>query len=192
MATNPAEQVIRAGEWLTVLAAIIGPILAVQAQKWIEISRVKRARKDEIFRVLMATRAARLSPEHVQALNMINIAFYGTRFLGFRWQSAAEKTVCRSWRDYFDSLDIDNSKFTEDQNSRLFDTRLNKFIVLLSDIAAAQNYDFDAVELRRHMYSPNAHGKIEAEHDAIRSGLARIVSGERPLSMEVISFPKSA
>jgi hypothetical protein len=39
----------------------------------IEDNKAKKQRKLHIFKTLMATRAARLSAEHVQALNMIDL-----------------------------------------------------------------------------------------------------------------------
>ena len=62
-------------EVLTILAVILGPILAVQAQKAIERWRERRNRKLWVFKTLMATRGSRLSPNHVQALNMIDLEF---------------------------------------------------------------------------------------------------------------------
>jgi hypothetical protein len=191
MAAEQIEPAVRLGEWFIVGATVLGPVLAVQAQKWVERSQSKRAMKDGIFRTLMATRAARLAPEHVQALNMIDIAFYGRRVFGFRYQSKVEKTVSRAWRDYFDSLEIDNANYSEDQNSRLFDMRFDKFLVLLGTIAIAQNYDFDPVELRKKMYSPVLHGKVEDEQTAIRVGLAKILKGEASLPMTVTNLPNS-
>lgn len=62
---------------LMILAVITGPILAVQVQKLIESWRSKRERKFIIFRVLMATRGTPVSPQHVEALNLIDIEFSG-------------------------------------------------------------------------------------------------------------------
>lgn len=58
--------------WLVITAIIVAPILAVQIQKFIESKKEKRARKIQIFKALMATRATPLSPLHVEALNMID------------------------------------------------------------------------------------------------------------------------
>ena len=52
-------------------ATLLGPIFAVQAQKWLEAGREKKARMLAIFRTLMATRAALLSQAHVEALNSV-------------------------------------------------------------------------------------------------------------------------
>lgn len=180
---------VKFGDLLTILAALIGPVLAVQAQKWVERRQAKRAMKDGIFRTLMSTRSARLSGEHVQALNMIDIAFYGVRFWGMRFQTKMEKAVTRSWRDYFDSLEADTANFTADQHNRLAETRFDKFISLLDTIAIAQNYDFEPVDLRRRMYSPVFHTQVEEEQTAIRVGLAKILRGEAALPMVVTNLP---
>ena len=78
-------------------ATLIGPILAIQAQKWIERWTEKRNRKLDLFKTLMATRAYRLSHAHVEALNMIEIEFYDCR-------NSKGKKVMESWRSYFDNL----------------------------------------------------------------------------------------
>ena len=44
-----------------VIATVMGPILAVQAQKYLERQRAQKRAKDTIFRTLVATRATRLS-----------------------------------------------------------------------------------------------------------------------------------
>lgn len=49
----------------------------------------------------MATRGAKVSPDHVEALNMIDIEFYGRRS-GRR--SRAEKSVVDAWKIYLDWL----------------------------------------------------------------------------------------
>lgn len=61
-----------------VLAALLGPVLAVQAQKWLERRRDVKERQLAIFRTLMATRNAMLSPQHVEALNAVPVEFYGS------------------------------------------------------------------------------------------------------------------
>ncbi|MER1680562.1 hypothetical protein KC846_19100, partial [Enterobacter hormaechei] len=60
----------------TIFATLISPLLAVRVQKIIEKSTEKRNIKINIFTELMATRSAeaRLSNEHVRALNMIDLA----------------------------------------------------------------------------------------------------------------------
>lgn len=192
MAAEAVEQGIRAGEWLTIMAALAGPILAVQAQKIVEASRAKRAERDWVFRTLMATRAARLSIEHVRALNMIDMAFYGFKLWGFHYQRPAAKAVSRDWKAYFDSLRTDMTDYTQDQHQRLTDARDDKFTDLLSSMAIAQNYDFDKVHLRRSMYNPQLHADIDTDQRIIREGLARVLSGQSTIKMDVVNFPEAA
>jgi hypothetical protein len=82
----------RIGEIAIMFATVMGPILAVQAQKIIERHREKRHRQIWIFRTLMATRAAALSAGHVEALNAVPIEFYRT------------KKIVDSWKEYLDYL----------------------------------------------------------------------------------------
>ncbi|MHA6848823.1 DUF6680 family protein [Ralstonia syzygii] len=60
---------LEAKDWVMVGATIAGPILAVQAQKWVERAREATNRRSLIFTTLMATRQSRISMEHVRALN---------------------------------------------------------------------------------------------------------------------------
>ena len=85
-------------DWVIVGATIAGPVLAVQAQKWVERARAAAQRRDWIFTTLMGTRQARVSFDHVRALNMIDLAYYGTRipFIGWVWRNGREKAI-RLW-----------------------------------------------------------------------------------------------
>ena len=66
---------VTSAEWAIVFATLLGPILAVQAQKVLEGLREYRAAKLWVFRSLMTTRMQRLSIDHVRTLNMIDICF---------------------------------------------------------------------------------------------------------------------
>src|SRR5689334_2498204 len=105
-------------DWITVAAIVIGPILAVQAQRLLEALRDRKNRRSWVFHTLMATRAARVSHQHVQALNMIDIEFYGRRVLGTQFQTPREKGVTNAWRIYSDHL---NNRVPDDQVMRWWD-----------------------------------------------------------------------
>ena len=87
-------------DWITSAAVVLGPILAVQAQKVVEKIRDKRERLLRIFKSLMTTRAERVSREHVQALNMIYVDFYGSKFWRFKWQNSKDASVTNAWKIY--------------------------------------------------------------------------------------------
>src|ERR671922_1320544 len=64
-------------EWLTLAAIVVAPLVALQVSQRLERQRAKRDRRLIIFRALMANRSSALAPDHVQALNMIDIEFAG-------------------------------------------------------------------------------------------------------------------
>lgn len=172
---------IRLGEWLTIAALILGPILAVQAQRFLDSLRERRHRRLQVFHTLMATRAARLSHDHVQALNMVDIEWYGRSVFGIPFKTPGEKAVTNAWRIYADHL---NTKAGEgDQLARWVDEGDKLLSKLLYEISRSLGYDFDEVQLRRNIYSPIAHGKQQVQELAFREGLIQILSGERAIAV---------
>ena len=91
-------------EMVIAAATLLGPILAVQAQKWIERARSHKARKEVCFQQLMTHRAYRISIEFVRALNMIDITYCGVRFFGKQYRSTSEQKVVDAWRVFHDHL----------------------------------------------------------------------------------------
>ena len=63
-----------------IAATLLGPVLAVQIQKYLERWREENDRRHRIFKVLMATRAAPLAANHIEALNLIDIDLSWTAF----------------------------------------------------------------------------------------------------------------
>ena len=148
---------------IMISVVLLGPIAAVQIQKWLEKLRENEIRKVNIFKTLMTTRTSKVSIDHVQALNMIDIEFIEKKYY----------KVIIAWRDYHDHLSNDNP---EDVNWTQRNNDL--FIELLFQMAISLNYKFDKLMLKRTAYSPIAHGDIEFEQQTIRRGLATILSGK--------------
>ncbi len=69
------DQSLTSADWVLFAGAIIGPILAVLATRIVDALRDNRDRKNAVFVSLMSTRRAQLTPEHVQALNRIELEF---------------------------------------------------------------------------------------------------------------------
>jgi hypothetical protein len=173
-------------EWLVVAATLLGPILAVQAQKAVEAFRERRRRKISLFEQLMATRGSRVSSEHVRALNMIDLVFYGEKTLGVLRRSTQEKAVLEAWKEYLDHL---NNKAPESDISLWFTQGDDLFTALLFAISKDLGFSFDRVQLRRGIYTPIAHGEIEAEQTELRKATLSLVTGRHALQMNVVGFP---
>lgn len=134
----------------------------------------------------MATRAARLSPDHVQALNIIDLAFYGKRILGIHRRSKKETAVLDAWHEYLDHL---NTKYEEDSFSLWVTKGDELFVNLLFSLAADVGFRFDRVQLKKGAYSPIGHGELEFEQQQLRKRTIEILSGKQSLKMDVTSFP---
>lgn len=165
-----------AGDAAVVLATFLGPIAAVQVQKWLERSRAQQDRRILIFRTLMATRAANLSQAHVEAINAIPIEFYG--------KSPKLKDITNLWKIYLDHLS-DKTLDPQIWNPK----RTELFLDLLISISKYLRYDFTRVELSREIYAPGAHTRMEFEQEAIRAGLANLLSGKSALPLDIRSIP---
>lgn len=174
---------------LMISATVLGPILAVQAQKAVERARERRGRKAWVFHTLMATRAARVSAEHVQALNMIDLVFYGKPIMGFKRRSKAEQTVLDAWKEYLDHL---NTKVDEKDMSVWSSKNDELFVNLLYAISQDVQFSFDRVQLKKGVYSPIAHGDLEFEQSATRKLWLKVLSGQMPLKMEITNIPQQA
>ncbi len=158
-----------------VFATIIGPILAVQAQKWLERQREIKQRRVWLFRTLMATRATTLSPAHVEALNAVPIEFYG--------KDQKLRAIIDKWKSYLDHL------YKNPESAGWGEKKFEIYVGLLHEMAKFLGYEFNSVEIANEVYLPKGHSLIETDQEMIRGGLAKLLSGQLALPMEVKSFP---
>lgn len=173
-------------DWIMTVAVIAGPILAVQAQKIVEAIRGKKQRRLNLFHTLMSTRATRLSQDHVSALNMIDIEFYGRRLFGIRIQTKSEKKVTNSWKTYNDQL---SSIYTPETFSVWNDRVFELFTAMLYSMSQALGYDFDEVQLKRDCYRPKGHGDIEEQQYLVRTGVVDLLTGKKSLPVQITNIP---
>lgn len=173
-------------DWIMTAAVIAGPILAVQSQKIIESFLSKKQRRLNLFHTLMSTRATRLSPEHVSALNMIDIEFYGRKIAGVRLQTKSEKKVTNAWKLYNNQL---NEPYTPETFSIWNDRVFELFTSMLYAMSQALGYDFDEVQLKRDCYRPKGHGDIEEQQYLVRAGVVEILKGNKSLNVHLTNVP---
>jgi hypothetical protein len=127
-----------------------------------------RQRQFGVFRVLMSTRASGLAPDHVQALNMIDVEFYG--------RGKTTRDVLEAWKAYLDHLNgnvLTGHAWATRRDDLLFD--------LLQKMGAYLGYHFDKTELRRTSYFPRGYGAKEWEQQQIRELALALLKGERSL-----------
>ena len=158
----------------TVFAIILGPIIALWLQRISERRREAGNRKVYVFRTLMASRATRLSQNHIEALNAIEVEFGGSK--------ENEKRVIEAWKLYLDHL---ATKVDQSWTARGDDIITD----LLYEMARCLNYSFDKVWIKRNIYYPKGHGEIEEDQYIIRKALVKLLTGQNALKMDVESFP---
>lgn len=167
-------------DWLTILAIIIAPILALQIQKFIEDIKEIKARKLQIFRTLMATRATPLYPQHVEALNMIDIEFFKNRKITEAW-----KLLLDHFANY--------PKDTKDQNYQaMLNACMEKsndlLVDLLYEMGQSLNYSFDKVHLKRGAYIPKGYADYVLDQEFIRRSLVGVLLGHVPIPIKVVNM----
>lgn len=165
-------------QWLTIIAIILAPIFALQIQKYLEDRKEIRARKMQIFRTLMATRATRLSPSHIEALNMIDIEFY------------KNEKITKIWKSMLDNFE-DYPKDTNDEN---YSVKLHScveksndlFVDLLFEMSQSLDYKFDKVHLKRNIYLPKGQVDMLIWQETMRRALSEMLEGKRPIPVHII------
>jgi hypothetical protein len=177
---------ITISDTLIILATLLSPLIAVQVQKWIEFANERRNAKRQIFYDLMATRATRIAPKHVEALNRIDIEFGGS---GWMRPTSAEKGVVGKWRIYADHLNSGSENPTPTQLENWGQRGEELFTDLLVALASALNYDFDRVQLKRGIYHPRGHSDQEIRQEVAQRALLDILTGKTALPMKVVEFP---
>lgn len=171
---DPAVESLRLSDWIIAGCTLLGPVLAVQAQKWVESFREKRARRLTIFRTLMATRAQNLSPAHVEALNAVPIDFY------------KDRKVMDAWEEYF--MHLSNTQIAADPTWG--PRRVDLFVKLLAVIGSRVGYQFNVAEMNR-IYFPTAHGDLDEQQNFVRRAVVGLLKGDISLPVAIKSAPSS-
>jgi len=168
-------------------ATIAGPILAVQAQKWIERVTERRRSRRAIFHALMSNRATRLNDDFVRALNLIDLEFSPSRLGGSK-----DRAVINAWRSLFGQYHEVARDENDEAEVRAWSQRINDLLVdLLSAMSAALGYNFSEEELRRGIYYPKGRVELEQNQLAVLHGVRQLLEGRLSLSMKITEFPSS-
>lgn len=181
---------MKTSDWVIALATISGPILAVQAQKYLERARWQRQQQIEIFYALMGTRSTRLAPAHVQALNRIELEFRPrkTDWL-FRSRASKDKAVIEAWRIYARHL----NQTSDPDNAQAWIRASNDyFYELLHKLSQALRYNYEKSELMQGAYHPMGHAGTEELQQELLLNAVKVVKGENSLAMRVTHFPFEA
>jgi hypothetical protein len=163
-------------DWLTVVATLLSPLIALQVSELIARRRQKREEQIQIFKTLMATRASSLDQRHVESLNMIDVIFSAN--------TRTEKQIRHLWKQYLDHLG-DKTYSRESWRNRQLELQVD----LLHAIAIHLGFDFDKTHIKNQCYHPEGYGHLEDDQQQIRKSLKAILSAEKPIRMWVDNLP---
>lgn len=171
--------------WSIVLATLLAPLVAVHIQRHLDILREQRQRRKRVFETLMATRMARLSGDHVRALNMIDIEFDPSNSRRGSRRHQLDRKVIDTWRVYYDHLGQPLHSDSVEEHKRRRERTDELFVDVLASMSTALDYHFDRVVLHRGCYAPQGHADLENEQTMIRKGVVDLLEGKSSLPVHI-------
>ena len=164
---------IKLEAWLTIIAIVVGPLLAFEAQRIRDDRRERRNRKLEIFRKLIMTLKVPLAPSHVDALNSIHVEFYD------------DERVLDAWRLYASHLN--GRQVPGSDTARWGEKKFDLLVDLTYLMGQSLGYaPIDKAALRDNTYVPKGYADVEAELEQIRKAWLDVLSGMRPVPIATV------
>jgi len=159
--------------WLTIVAIILGPVLAFAIQSWRDSLREARRRRLQIFQQLLLTLKVPMAPRHVDALNSVPLDY------------SSDSKVMQAWRLYTSHL---NDKIMLRNNSLRWGERKFELLVdLAAEMGRNLGYDhIDKAALRDNMYVPQGYADQEEELRQMRATMLQVLRGERPIPITMV------
>ena len=154
-----------------VVAVVTGPTAAVLIALNQEKRRVQRERRMDIFRTLMRTRmgSARLSLDHVAALNLVEVEFRN------------DSDVRDAWKEHFKIL----CQIGQNPNVDLMPSMEKSLAKLLQVMSRILGYKIEGLEILEGGYTPQAWATIENECRFIREYVTDLAQGKAAVPVKV-------
>ena len=164
---------------LTAVAIVLGPRFAVNWSHQAEEQREARKRKLAVVANLMRTRGMFVHPDHVGALNLLQLEFY------------ENSEIIRRYKLYLSNLEEPLPAAGNDLGNFLR-RRRELFFDLLHDMTKAVNCPIDRYELERLPYLPTGWEVDDQENRTFRRGIIELLEGKRALmTMSVTNAPNN-
>jgi hypothetical protein len=151
-----------------IVATFMGPIFAVLVTLWREGRNELLKRRSFIFRTLMATRRIAISREHVDALNLIEVDFYGMM------------PVQNAYTAYIGHL-----RTTHPDDQVWGNTRQDLLAKLLHELSLAMRMPIGEIDLRNGGYSPRAW----ENRDHLEEYVVRMINGKDSVPIRIVDMP---
>jgi hypothetical protein len=140
------QSVLWATGAMSVVAIIAAPMITLSVQARVERRDALKKRREGIFKALWLNRRRPFHVARIDALNMIDVEFYGEKQVRYAWDDLRA--------DYFDQ----NAPKQDDKT--LAARRSEKFTALLYEISQVLGYEFGRQHIRDNVYLPQLHADV--------------------------------
>lgn len=182
-------------DWLTIAAIVLGPIFGASLAVWLEARRAKRERRLDIFRTLMRTRRNPMWPDHVGALNLVEIEFQDHPKVIQNWKALFQHLGTEHVRRQDEQTDKDMPQHEQNERNnrywlRLLQERQEILTELLHAISKVVGFSkMEQLEIFKGGYTPQGWNDIDMEQAAVRRLFTEIYLGRRMFPIGVFHFP---
>lgn len=182
-------------EILTIFAIVSGPILAIVVSRHLDKQRERDARRMEIFRTLMRTRRTPMWPDHVGALNLVEIEFKDDEVILSAWKELFEHFAKKHARGEDEVVSEATPRDEINKRDKVFYDRLARerqtlLAKLLHAIAKRMNFKAEQLEIFEGGYTPQGWEEVEIEQRAIRRFAIDLYLGRATLPVNVTGDPR--
>lgn len=153
---------------VAVLGILYGPVRTLSVNSENERRRERRRRQDAIFMTLMRTRRMALMPEHVMALNVIEIEFY------------EQDRIRQAFKRYVEHLGTAVPPAADAQEP-FKKEREDRFFELVHEIGKHLGFMLDKRDLEKFSYMPQGWNDVDWEQRQLRLLMIEMLSGKRAL-----------
>lgn len=173
---NSASQVIQQVhpswfDWITVAAIVLGPVLALFAQRVLDRMREKKDRRVQVYLTAMSLRGTWLHIDSIRALNSIDTIFDKRSDKSVRDAWARVITHANTRRD--PQQDAAQAEAQALQwNNRLLDLRTDLYQLLGKAVGYNHTIDY----IKSQFYYPQYHVDAELEQLQIRKQFAKAIT----------------
>ena len=165
-------------EFLTILALLLGPVLAVCITRYIDKYREQKQRKMALFRTLMQFRQWPLHTDYVSALNLIEVEFY------------RDEEVIKKWKTLYEHFNNPPSQQYDEAQQNEFVNKKDKYTTqLIEEMAGSLGIKLEAMELYKSGYIRQYWQNLEDENTVIRQLAISLLRGERNLPVSILNQP---
>lgn len=151
-------------------ATLLSPFVAVQATEFLRRRTAEADERRRVFHTLMSTRGARLAPDHVMALNRIDLAFPANRY----------SVVADSWAIYLRHLNTPHDN-TPQGNDLWGKETFRLFHAMLKQMANAIGTPFPDSILQYNAYFPTGYADAEIRQRDLQIATLEVMKGNAAL-----------